>query len=336
MSLPDALRLLAERRPMSGETAKGAFLDLMEGRATDAQKGALLLGLAARGETPEEVAGAVSALREKMTAVVSRRSPLVDTCGTGGDGAATFNVSTAAALVCAGAGAAVAKHGNRAVSSRCGSADVLEALGVPLETTAEEVARDLESRGFAFLFAPAFHPAMKEAAAVRRQLGVRTIFNLIGPLANPARPSRQLIGVGRFEVADLLARAMALLESERTIIFHSENGLDELTPGVPAIGFEIRGPRVDPWKFDPGVLAQRAVAREELAGGDARENAAALVRLLGGERGPLRETVLLNSAAGLWVAGTAATLHDGYDLACDSIDGGRAGAVLEAAQRSAA
>lgn len=336
MSLPDALHLLAERRPMSGETAKGAFLDLMEGRATDAQKGALLMGLAARGETPEEVAGAVSALREKMTPVVSPRSPLVDTCGTGGDGAATFNVSTAAALVCAGAGAAVAKHGNRAVSSRCGSADVLEALGVPLETTAEEVARDLESRGFAFLFAPAFHPAMKEAAGVRRQLGVRTIFNLVGPLANPARPSRQLIGVGRFEVASLLARAMALLESERTIIFHSENGLDELTPGVPAIGFEIRGPRVDPWRFDPGVLAQRAVAREELAGGDARENAATLVRVLGGERGPLRETVLLNSAAGLWVAGTAATLHDGYDLACESIDRGRAGAVLEAARRSAA
>jgi anthranilate phosphoribosyltransferase len=336
LSLRDALRLLAERRPLSGETAKGAFLDLMEGRATDAQKGALLLGLAARGETPEEVAGAVSALQEKMTSVTSRRSPLVDTCGTGGDGAATFNVSTAAALVCAGAGAAVAKHGNRAVSSRCGSADVLEALGVPLETTPEEVAKDLEARGFAFLFAPAFHPAMKEAAGVRRELGVRTIFNLIGPLANPARPSRQLIGVGRFEVAHLLARAMALLESERTIIFHSENGLDELTPGVPAIGFEIRGPRVDPWRFDPGVLAQRAVAREELAGGDAGDNAAALLRLLGGESGPVRETVLLNSAAGLWVAGAAATLNEGYDLARESIDGGRAGAVLAAARRSAA
>ena len=331
MSVREALRLLAERRPLSEDAARAAFLDLMEGGATDAQKGALLLGLASRGETPAEIAGAVAALREKMTPVESARSPLLDTCGTGGDGAATFNVSTAAALVCAGAGVAVAKHGNRAVSSRCGSADVLEALGVPLETTPRGAATDLEERGFAFLFAPAFHPAVKQASEVRRQLGVRTIFNLIGPLANPARPSRQLIGVGKFEVARLLAEAMALLGCERAIVFHSENGLDELTPGVPAIGFEVRGSRLDRWRFDPGVLAQRAVAREELAGGEASDNAAALRRLLGGEPGPVRETVLLNSAAALWVAGSAATLHDGYDAASESIDGGRAAAVLASA-----
>jgi len=332
VSLRDALHRLAERKPLSAEVARGAFLELMEENVTDAQKGALLLGLAARGESPEEVAGAVSALRDKMTPVVSRRSPLLDTCGTGGDGAATFNISTAAAFVCAGAGVAVAKHGNRAVSSRCGSADVLEELGVPLETTPEDAAANLEDHGFAFLFAPAFHPAMKRVASVRRELGVRTIFNLIGPLANPARPARQLIGVGRFEVAHLLARAMAYLETERTIIFHSENGLDELTPGVPAIGFEVRDRRVTRWRFDPGVLAQRTVERSELAGGDACENAAALCRLLEGAAGPLRETVLLNAAAALWVAEGAPTLHDGYEMASRSIDGGGARAVLRAAR----
>src|SRR5260221_262291 len=227
-----------------------------------------------RSRPPAEVAGAVAALRDKMTRVACRRAPLLDTCGTGGDGAATFNVSTAAAFVCAGAGVAVAKHGNRAVSSRCGSADVLEALGVPLETSALEAGESLDRQGFAFLFAPAFHPAMKQVSSVRRELGVRTIFNLIGPLANPARPSHQLIGVGRFEVARLLAVAMAFLETERTIVFHSENGLDELTPGVSAIGFEVRAGRVAPWRFDSGVLAQRPVGREELGGGEAAENAA--------------------------------------------------------------
>ncbi len=332
MSLRAALARLAERKPLSAEESKLAFLELMEDGVTDAQKGALLLGLASRGETPEELAGAVSALREKMSPVSSRRSPLLDTCGTGGDDAATFNVSTAAAFVCAGAGVAVAKHGNRAVSSRCGSADVLEALGVPLETTPDAAARNLDLHGFAFLFAPAFHPAARSVASVRREIGVRTIFNLVGPLANPARPSRQLIGVGRFEVAHLLARAMAMLETERSIIFHSENGLDELTPGVPAIGFEIQGAHVSPWRFDPGVLAQRAVERDELAGGDAAGNAEIFRRFLAGEAGAVRETVLLNAAAALWVAGVAGTLHEGYGLASDSVDSGRSAAALEAAR----
>ena len=334
MSLRDSLARLADRQPLSADASRAAFLELLADDVTDAQKGAFLLGLTARGETPDEVAGAVAALRDRMTAVSSRRSPLLDTCGTGGDGAATFNVSTAAAFVCAGAGVAVAKHGNRAVSSRCGSADVLEALGVPLETTPEDAARDLDSKGFAFLFAPAFHPAMKGVAGVRRELGVRTIFNLIGPLANPARPSRQLIGVGRFEVAHLLARATAMLRTERSIIFHSENGLDELTPGVPAIGFEVREDRVAPWRFDPGVLAQKTIERAEISGAGAAENAEVLRRVLGGESGPIRETVLLNAAAALWVAGAARTLSEGYEMAGGSIDGGRAAAALAAARGS--
>lgn len=334
MSLRDAIRRLADGKDLTEEAAREAFLELMEGgAATDAQKGALLLGLAARGETAAEVAGAVSALRARMTGVTTKRKPLLDTCGTGGDGAGTFNISTAAAFVCAGAGAAVAKHGNRAVSSRCGSADVLEELGVPLESTRDAAAADLDIRGFAFLFAPAFHPAVRGVAEVRRQLGVRTIFNLIGPLANPARPDRQIIGVGRFEVAHLLAEAMALLGIERAIVFHGENGLDELTPGVPAIGFEVRGARMTPWRFDPGVLAQRSVSRDELLGGDAADNASTLRRLLDGEPGAVRETVLLNSALALWVSGAAATLHDAYDAASESIDRGLAAAVLEGSKR---
>jgi anthranilate phosphoribosyltransferase len=332
MSLKDALRILSDGKDLSEAAARSAFLELMEGGVTESQKGALLLGLAARGETPAEMAGAVSALRQKMTPVTCPRRPLLDTCGTGGDGAATFNVSTAAAFVCAGAGVAVAKHGNRAVSSRCGSADVLEALGVPLEKAPESAAQDLESTGFAFLFAPAFHPAMKQVSAVRRELGVRTIFNLVGPLANPARPSHQLIGVGRFEVAHLLAKAMALLETRRTIVFHSENGLDELTPGVAAIGFEVRAARVTRWRFDPGVLAQREVARGDLSGGEAAENAKTLENVLGGDPGPIRETVLLNSAAALWVAEAASTLHDGYEMASESIDRGKAIEVLRRAR----
>lgn len=324
MSLRAALKALSEERALTREESFGAFVDLMEGHASESQKGALLMGLAARGEKPAEIAGAVAALRSKMRRVAARRSPLLDTCGTGGDGAGTFNVSTATAFVCAGAGVAVAKHGNRSVSSRCGSADVLESLGVRLEKSPEEAAREIDEHGFTFLFAPSFHPAMKEVAAARKELGVRTIFNLVGPLANPAGASRQLIGVGRFEVAHLLAETLALLGTERALIFHSENGLDELTPGIAAIGFEVRPGEARPWRFDPGVLAQLPVEREQLAGGDAAQNATTLKRILGGEPGPLRETVLLNAAAALWVSEAAATFHEGYEQARSSIDTGRA------------
>jgi len=328
VSVALALRRLADGKTLSIEESRDAFFDLMEGHATDAQKGALLLGLASRGETAAELAGAVGAVREKMKRVVASRRPLLDTCGTGGHGATTVNISTAAAFVCAGAGVAVAKHGNRS-ATRCGSADVLESLGVPLERSPEQAAADLDGVGFAFLFAPAFHPAMRQVAAVRKELAVRTIFNLIGPLANPAGAGRQLIGVSRFDVARLLAEAMALLGTERAIVFHSENGLDELTPGRAAIGFEIRGERASPWRFDAGVLAQREVELADLAGGAPADNAAILRRVLAGEGGPVRETVLLNAAVALWVADAAPTLHEADEMARVSIDGGAAGRVLE-------
>ena len=330
MSVAHALRRLADRSTLTSEEARDAFFDLMEGRASETQKGALLLGLASRGETAAEIAGAVAAVRAKMKRVTARRRPLLDTCGTGGHGAVTVNVSTGAAFVCAGAGVAVAKHGNRS-ATRCGSADVLEALGVPLETTPEQAAADIDETGFAFLFAPAFHPAMREISAARKDLAVRTIFNLIGPLANPAGAGRQLIGVSRFDVARLLAEALAMVGTERAIVFHSENGLDELTPGIAAIGFEVRDGRAVAWRFDPGVLAQRTVEKHELAGGSPAQNAETLRRVLGGERGAVRETVLLNSAAALWIADAAETLHEAYETARRSIDDGAARAALERA-----
>jgi anthranilate phosphoribosyltransferase len=319
---------MAERQPLPRALAEAAFGDLMDGRATEAQKGAILLGIATRGETADEIAGAVEALRRRMRRVVTRRAPLLDTCGPGGLGRDLFNLSTAAAIVAAGAGAAVAKHGNRSISSRVGSADVLSASGVGIELDAEEAGRILDEVGLVFLFAPSFHPAMKELGTVRRELGIRTIFNALGPLANPAGATRQLIGVGRPELVSLLADALASLGTERAIVFSSENGLDELVPGVAASGIEVRDGARSPWALDAAALRQAPAALEELRGGDAAENAAMLERLLEGERGPRREAVLLNAAVALLVEGRAADVAEGYERARDSVDAGRAAGVF--------
>src|SRR5262249_28712918 len=258
----EALKIVAARKPLTRELAERVFLGLMDGKATEAQKGAILLGIATRGETAEEIAGAVAARRARMRRVESRRSPLLDTCGPGGIGRDLFNVSTAAAIVAAGAGASVAKHGNRSISSRVGSADVLSAAGVAIDLDPDEAARILDGVGLVFLFAPMFHPAMKELGTVRRELGVRTIFHALGPLANPAGATRQLIGVGRPELVRLLSEALASLGTEHAVIFHSENGLDELTPGVPAWGVEIHEGWTRAWKYEPSALAQRPVSIE--------------------------------------------------------------------------
>ncbi|HEX4439351.1 MAG TPA: anthranilate phosphoribosyltransferase [Thermoanaerobaculia bacterium] len=335
-AVAEALRVVAARRPLPRELAEAAFGDLMDGRASEAQKGAILLGIATRGETSDEIAGAVSALRSRMRRVATRRAPLLDTCGPGGLGRDLFNVSTAAAIVAAGAGAAVAKHGNRSISSRVGSADVLAAAGVAVDIDPQRAGRILDEAGLVFLFAPAFHPAMKELGTVRRELGVRTIFNALGPLANPAGATRQLIGIARPELVRLLADALAALGSERAIVFHSENGLDELTPGVAALGVEVRDGWTRPWRFDPAVLRQSPVSAAELAGGDAAENAAQLVTLLEGEPGPRREAVLLNAAAALVVEGRAADIPDGYERARAAVDGGAARERLEQLRISSA
>jgi anthranilate phosphoribosyltransferase len=328
-AIAEALRIVAARKPLPRLLAETAFGDLMDGRATEAQKGALLLGIATRGETAEEIAGAVSALRQRMRRVTSRRAPLLDTCGPGGLGRDLFNVSTAAAVVAAGAGAAVAKHGNRSISSRVGSADVLEACGVRVDLEPDAAGRVLDDVGLVFLFAPAFHPAMRELGTVRRELGIRTIFNALGPLANPAGATRQLIGVGRPELAVLLADALAALGTERAIVFHSEVGLDELVPGAAAAGVEVEEGRTRPWRFDPAELPLAPVSLEDLKGADAAENARMLERLLDGEPGPRRETVLVNAAVALVVAGRVQGVREGYEQAGAALTSGAAARSFE-------
>jgi anthranilate phosphoribosyltransferase len=332
----EALKLVSERRPLPRPLAEAAFGDLMDGRATEAQKGALLLGIATRGETSEEIAGAVAALRARMRRVRTSRSPVLDTCGPGGIGRDLFNLSTAAAVVAAGAGAAVAKHGNRSISSRVGSADVLAASGVEVDLEPRRAGRILDEVGLVFLFAPAFHPAMKELGTVRRELGIRTIFNALGPLANPAGASRQLIGVGRPELVGLLASALAALGTERAIVFHSANGLDELVPGVPASGVEVQEGWTRPWNYDPASLAQPAVELAALSGGDAKENASMLARLLEGEGGPRTEAVLLNAAAALVVAGRARDIPDGYECGRAAVASGDARSAFERLRKASA
>jgi anthranilate phosphoribosyltransferase len=261
--------------------------------------------------------------------VETRRSPLLDTCGPGGIGRDLFNISTAAAIVAAGAGASVAKHGNRSISSRVGSADVLSACGVSIDLDPEAAGRVLDEVGLVFLFAPSFHPAMKELGTVRRELGVRTIFNALGPLANPAGAKRQLIGVGRPELVRLLGDALASLGAERAVVFHVANGLDELVPGVPASGVEVNDGWTRPWSYDPSTLSQRFVELAELAGGDAKTNAGMLERLLEGEDGPRREAVLLNVAVALTVEGMAADVGEGYERGRAAIDSGAARASFD-------
>ncbi len=332
----DALKAVAARKTLSRALAEAAFGDLMDGRATEAQKGAILVGIAARGETAEEIAGAVRALRARMRRVPTHRAPLLDTCGPGGLGRDLFNLSTAAAIVAAGAGASVAKHGNRSISSRVGSADVLAAAGIAVELEPERAGRLLDEAGLVFLFAPSFHPAMKELGAVRRELGVRTIFNSLGPLANPAGAKRQLMGVGRPELAALLAAALADLGSERAIVFHSDNGLDELTPGVAASGVEVVDGALRPWRLEGDALRQTRVEVEALSGGDAAENAGMLERLLDGEPGARREAVLVNAAVALVVEGRAKDPGDGYERARAAIDSGAARRSFESLRAASA
>jgi anthranilate phosphoribosyltransferase len=335
-NVAEALKVVSARKPLPRALAEATFGDLMDGLATEAQKGAILLGIATRGETAEEIAGAVCALRQRMRRVTTRRTPLLDTCGPGGLGRDLFNLSTAAAVVAAGAGAAVAKHGNRSISSRVGSADVLSASGIGIDLDTTRAGEILDEVGLVFLFAPAFHPAMKELGTVRRELGIRTIFNALGPLANPAGATRQLIGVGRPELVRLLSDALAALGSERAIVFHSENGLDELVPGVPAFGVEVHDGWTRPWRYDPAALSQRPVDVGELAGGDAAQNAAMLRRLLAGEDGARREAVLLNVAVALVVEGRAADVAEGYDRARAAIDGGEAARSFERLRKASA
>lgn len=328
--LPQALRALVEGRHLSEEEAHEAMIAVMRGDATPAQIAGFLVALRVKGETPPEIAGCCRALRECCVAVPVAPDGLVDTCGTGGDGASTFNVSTAAAFVAAGAGVRVAKHGNRAVSSRCGSADVLEALGVRLSLDPAEAARCLERHGIVFLFAPAHHPAMRHAVEPRRELGVRTLFNLIGPLANPAGARRQLLGVYSPALTATVAEVLRSLGAERAMVVHGMEGLDEISVCGPTRVSSLNGGRIRSYTIEPRDAGLPAAEPGAIGGGTPGENAGILRAVLEGEPGPCRDVVLLNAGAAILVAGLARDLAHGARLAAAAVDSGRAMEKLQA------
>ncbi len=327
----ELLERLLKGEELDGETMERCVEALMEGAWSEGRQAAFLVALRAKGETPAEVAAAARVLRRAALPVPTTRQRVIDTCGTGGDGAHTINISTAAALTAAACGVTVAKHGNRSVSSRCGSADVLEALGVPLELAPEALGELLDQCGFAFLFAPRLHPAMRAVMPVRRELGIRTVFNLLGPLANPAGVRRQVVGVYAPGVQALLAGALAELGAEHAWVVYSEDGLDELSVSAPTRVIEVRDAQVaGEFTVDPRTLGV-AGGREALVGGDPAANAARLRALLSGEeRGTAAaNAVALNAAAALVVAGAVEQLSDGVERALGALRTGAPLAVLE-------
>lgn len=325
-------RIIAGER-LDVEAAEAAFTAMMEGRTTPVQMAAFLTGLRVRGETAAEIAGGARALRRAMVRVpTGEGASVVDTCGTGGGVLTTFNISTAAALVAAGAGVRIAKHGNRSFTSLCGSADVLEALGVTIELTPDAMGVVLERAGIVFMFAPLLHPAMRHVGPVRRELGVPTIMNLLGPLANPAGARRQVVGVPDRDLVDLVAAALLALDDEHALVVHGEPGLDELSPLGPSEVVELRGGRLRRYRFDPAeALGWRDFTAAELAGGTSEHNAEIIEDVLSGRReGAARAAVVLNAGAALYVAGKVGSLEEGAGEAERILD---AGAGFEALER---
>ena len=327
--IAESIARVADGHDLSREEAFSVMNEVMEGAATPAQIGGLLVGLRAKGETVDEITGFAEALREHVVPVSPARTPVVDVVGTGGDGAHTFNISTAAALVAAAAGAAVAKHGNRAASSACGSADVLEALGFALELPPERIAASIDELGFGFMFARAHHPAMRHAAPVRQELGTRTVFNVLGPLANPAGARDGVFGVYAPGLARTYAEALVGLGARRALVVHGAGGVDELTPSGPSLVVEVRDGRIEEWQLEPASLGFERSDAAELRGADATANAATIRRVLAGERGARRDAVVLNAGAALLAAGVADDLRDGVAAAAAAIDDGAAEATLE-------
>jgi anthranilate phosphoribosyltransferase len=325
----ELIEKLQRRQDLSVDEAASAMDEIMEGRAQPAQIAGLLIALAMKGERPSEVVGLARTMRARATRLSRVPDDVFDTCGTGGDRAHTFNVSTVAALVVAACGITVAKHGNRSVSSRCGSADLFEALGVNIAATPPVVERCLHDGGIAFFFAPTFHPSMRHAAPARKDLGVRTAFNLLGPLTNPAGASRQLVGVPRPELTELVARSLGLLGSTRAWVVHGADGLDEIsTTGYTKVS-EYRDGAVNTFYVHPADVGLTKAAPESLRGGDAAENARIARAVLDGARGPARDIVLLNAGASLLVAGAVPVIERGIARAAAAIDSGAARAVLQ-------
>jgi anthranilate phosphoribosyltransferase len=330
MSLLPYLHRVAAGSDLSAEEAHQAMGVLLEGQAGEAEIAGFLVALKMKGETAAELAGFARAMRDRMIVVDAGRFNVIDTCGTGGDGLGTFNISTGAALVMAGAGAHVAKHGNRSISSSTGSADVLEALGVRVaNVTPEESARAIREIGFGFLLAPALHPAMKHAQPVRRALKIRTVFNLLGPLVNPARAGAQLIGAPSHKAARLMAEAVAELGTRRSFVVHGQDGLDEITTTASTDVYEISGKVVAKHVWKPADFGVDTAQLDSLKGGDSSCNAQIILEILRGVTGPRRDIVLVNAAAGLLAAGLAADLRSGMKLAVQSIDSGAAMGKLE-------
>lgn len=320
---------LQRRQDLSREEAAAAMQEIMAGRAQPAQIAGLLIGLSMKGERPAEIVGLAQTMRGRATTLSRAHAPVFDTCGTGGDRAHTFNVSTIAALVLAACGVRVAKHGNRSVSSQCGSADLFEALGVCVTAEPAIVERCLEDAGIAFFFAQTFHPSMRHAGPTRKDLGVRTAFNLLGPLTNPAGASRQLVGVPRPELTELVARSLALLGSERAWVVHGADGLDEIsTTGYTKVS-ECRDGAVNTFYVHPSDFGLPKSAPSQLRGGDAAANADIARAVLKGERGAARDIVLLNAAASLLIAERVASVQEGIAEAATALDSGRAAAVLD-------
>jgi anthranilate phosphoribosyltransferase len=328
--IQQALQQVLDGRDLSRDDTRAVMGEIMAGEATPAQIGGFLVALRAKGETPDEIAGCAEAMRAHVRAVTPRRDDLVDTAGTGGDGAHTINISTAAALVAAAAGAAVAKHGNRAVSSACGSADVLEALGFELEQESERIVQSIDELGFGFLFAPSHHPAMRHAAPVRKELATRTVFNVLGPLTNPAGARAQVVGVYSEQLVRTIAEVLARLGARRAFVVHGAGGIDELSPVGPNLIAEVVDGSVRERTLDPE--AELGVARcsvDELRGGTPDENAAALRAVFEGADGGRRSAILLNAAGAIAAAGHAEDLREGLELARETVDSGAAAHRLE-------
>jgi anthranilate phosphoribosyltransferase len=328
--LPQVIEKLTRHEDLTSAEAAAAMTEIMEGRAAASQIAGLLIGLAMKGERPAEIVGLAQAMRAHAVTLTRRYDPVFDTCGTGGDRSGTFNISSCAAIVVAACGVRVAKHGNRSVSSLSGSADVFEALGVKAAAAPAIVERCLDEARIGFFFAPTFHPSMRHAAPVRRELGVRTAFNLLGPLTNPARATRQLVGVPQSELTELMARALVLLGAERAWVVHGADGIDEMSTTGHTKVSECRNGTVTTFYVHPSDFGLAKAVPADLQGGDAAVNASIIKGVLSGARGACRDVVLLNAGAGLFIGGKAASVREGIALAAQAIDSGAAARTLEA------
>jgi anthranilate phosphoribosyltransferase len=328
--LTDHIKKIVQRRDLSEEEMTQAMTEIMSGEASEAQIGAFMGALATKGETFEELAGAARAMRRKATRIHVGASTIVDTCGTGGDGVHSFNISTTAAFVVAGRGVTVAKHGNRSISSKCGSADVLEALGVRLDVQPEVVEEAVQSLGIGFMFAPLYHGAMRFAAKPRKEVGIRSIFNMLGPLTNPAGANCQLLGVYAPQLTEMFAQALRLLGARRAFVVHGHDGLDEISVCAPTRVAELKDGLIRTYDITPEQLLGRIAKPEDMAGGDPEVNAAIMRRILAGEKGPQRDVVVVNAGVALVAAGVAEDIAEGIRQAEVSIDEGAAAAKLDA------